>query len=57
LAVATISLRQGCPSRGGIWRKSEAKPWPEEYELHIRPHNPDEFASQNEIQYYQKMVW
>jgi len=28
-----------------------------EQELHIRPFNLDEFASQNKIQYYQKVVW
>ena len=36
LVVGTTSQRQGCPSWGGIWRKSEAKSWSEEHELHIR---------------------
>jgi len=31
LAVATIGLRQECPSWGGIWRKSPVKPQPEEH--------------------------
>jgi len=29
----------------------------EEYELYIRPYNLDEFASQNKVQYCQKIVW
>jgi len=28
------SLRQGCPSRGGIWRKPAANFRPEEHESH-----------------------
>ena len=35
-AVESVSRRQGCPSWGGIWRKSEAKSRSEEYELHTR---------------------
>jgi len=34
LIVPTVSLRQGCPSWGGIWRKSAAKLRSEVHELH-----------------------
>jgi len=36
LIVPTVSLRQGCPLWGGIWRKSAAKLRSEEHESHIR---------------------
>ena len=36
LVVGNTSQGQGCPSWGGIWRKSEAKSWSEEHELHTR---------------------
>ena len=36
LVVGTTSQGQGCPSWGGIWRKSEAKSRYEEHELHTR---------------------
>ena len=36
LVVETTSQGQGCPSWGGIWRKSEAKSRYEEHELHTR---------------------
>ena len=36
LVVGTTSQGQGCPSWDGIWRKSKAKSWSEEYELHMR---------------------
>ena len=44
LAIGTVSQRQGCPSRGGIWRKSDvgdgnnprAKPRSNEQKLHTR---------------------
>ena len=36
LVVGTTSWGQGCLSWGGIWRKSKAKSWSEEHELHIR---------------------
>jgi len=29
-----LAGRQGCPSRGGIWRKPQAKHWPDEQESH-----------------------
>jgi len=32
--LPTISLRQGCPSRGGIWRKPAANFRSEEHEHH-----------------------
>src|SRR5437868_11510086 len=31
-----LAGRQGCPSRGGIWRKPQAKRWPDEQESHKR---------------------
>ena len=34
LVVGTISQGQGCPSRGGIGRKPEAKSRPDEQESH-----------------------
>jgi len=34
LIVPTVSLRQGCPPWGGIWRKSAAKLRSEVHELH-----------------------
>jgi len=57
LAVATISLRQGFHREVESERLPAAKPRPEEYELHIRLYNLDEFAGQNKIRYCQKMVW
>ena len=36
LIVPTVSLRQGCPSWDGIWRKSAAKLRSEEHEPHTR---------------------
>jgi hypothetical protein len=32
----SLAKRQGCPSRGGIWRKPKAKRWPDEQESHKR---------------------
>jgi len=31
-----LAERQGCPSRGGIWRKLKAKHWPDEQKSHTR---------------------
>ena len=36
LAVGTVSRRQGCPKRFGIWRKPEANSRTDEQELHTR---------------------
>ena len=36
LVVGTTSQGQGCPSWGGIWRKSKANSRSEEHELYIR---------------------
>ena len=34
--AGSVSQRQGCPPWDGIWRKPEAKPWPDEQKSHIR---------------------
>lgn len=33
-----LAERQGCPSQGGIWRKPQAKRWPDEQEAGKRRH-------------------
>ena len=50
LAARSVSLRQGCPSRGGIRRKPAANPLLDEQKSHTRPLCAGEFAKQNEAQ-------
>ena len=37
-----LAGRQGCPSRGGIRRKPQAKRWPDEQEMHRGSHEGQE---------------
>ena len=58
-----VSSRKHLLNSKGVHREMESERLPvvksrsEEYELHIRPYNLDEFASQDKIKYCQKMVW
>jgi len=55
LIEPTASQRQGCPPRGGIRRKPEAKSRPEEHEPQVRPEQSDEFTIPNEVRIYPKL--
>jgi len=57
MIVGSVSLRQGCPPRGGIWRKSAAKSRSDEQEADKRQIHPDELAKQSKVQNYPKGVY
>ena len=52
--VRIISQEQGCPPRGGIWRKLAANTWAYEQKLHIRQSYMDNVAKETEVQHYRE---
>ena len=50
----TMSWGQGCPPRGGSWRKSKAKYY--EQEVAIRLDKSHKVALQTEVQYYSRLT-
>src|SRR5690606_6166809 len=55
--VGSINLRQGCPPRGGIRRKSAANPRSDEQKLHTRPQVLGEAATQAEALNCTETLW
>jgi len=49
------SQRQGCRSRGRIWRKPEANARAKVHELDLRQGKPDELPAHNEIRSRQRL--